>query len=119
MFMIDNDESKITAKEIFQAARGGDKFSKSIVDQCVFYTKVGVGLVNNYYDCSSIYFGGAMMKDSDLIIPPLVEQFDTEPILFTINRPPRIKKTKYLDEIGLMGALTLVKYRLEGNLIVA
>jgi glucokinase len=118
MFMIDNDETKIVAKTIFQAARGGDKFSKSIVDQCVFYTKVGVGLVNNYYDCSSIYFGGAMMKDSDLILPPLIEQFDTDPILFTINHPPKIKKTNYLEEIGLMGALTLVKYKLEENPIL-
>ena len=118
MFMIDNDESKIAAKEIFQAARGGDKFSKSIVDQCIFYTKVGVGLVNNYYDCSSIYFGGAMMKDSDLILPPLIEQFSTDPILFTINHPPRIKKTNHMDEIGLMGALTLVKYKLEENPIL-
>lgn len=119
MFMIDNDESRITAKEIFQAARGGDKFSKSIVDQFVFYTKVGVGLVNNYYDCTSIYFGGAMMKDSDLILPPLIEQFNTDPILFTINHPPMIKATSYLEEIGLMGALTLVKYKLEGNPILA
>ena len=118
VYMIDNDETKITAKIIFQAARGGDKFSKSIVDQCVFYTKVGVGLVNNYYDCSSIYFGGAMMKDSDLILPPLIEQFSTEPILFTINHPPKIKKTGYLEEIGVMGALTLVKYKLEGNPIL-
>jgi glucokinase len=118
MFMIDNEETKITAKMIFQAARGGDKFSKSIVDQCVFYSKVGVGLVNNYYDCASVYFGGAMMKDSDLILPPLIEQFTTDPILFTINHPPRIKKTIYLEEIGLMGALTLVKYKLEGNPII-
>ena len=118
MFMIDNDETKIKAKTIFQAARGGDKFSKSIVDQCVFYTKVGVGLINNYYDCSSIYFGGAMMKDSDLILPPLIEQFSTEPILFTINHPPQIKKTNFLDDIGLMGALTLIKYKLEENPIL-
>lgn len=115
MFIIDNDETKIAAKTIFQAARGGDKFSKSIVDQCVFYTKVGVGLVNNFYDCTSIYFGGAMMKDSDLILPALLEQFSTDPILFTINHPPKIKKTNYLEEIGLLGALTLVKYKLEGN----
>ena len=59
-----------------------------------------------------------MMKDSDLILPPLIEQFNTEPILFTVNRPPRIKKTKSLEEIGLLGALTLVKYRLEGNPIL-
>jgi hypothetical protein len=60
-----------------------------------------------------------MLKDHDLILQPLIEQFDTDPILFTINHPPRIKKTIYLDEIGLMGALTLVKYKLEGNPILA
>ena len=118
MFMVDNDETKITAKELFQAARGGDKFSKSIVKQCIFYTKVGVGLVNNFYDCASIYFGGAMMKDSDLIIPPVIEQFKTEPILFTINNPPQLKVTKNLNDIGVMGALTLVKYKLEGNPLI-
>lgn len=119
MFMIDNDESKITAKEIFQAARGGDKFSKSIIGQCVFYMKLGVGLVNNYYDCASIYFGGAMMKDHDLILPPVIEQLNTDPILFTINHPPRIKVTKFLDTIGVMGALALVKYKLEENPIIS
>ena len=118
MFMVDNDETKITAKELFQAARGGDKFSKSIVDQCIFYTKVGVGLVNNYYDCTSIYFGGAMMKDSDLILPPVIEQLETEPILFTINNPPKLKVTKNLDNIGVMGALALIKYKLEKNPII-
>ena len=59
------------------------------------------------------------MKDSDLILPPLIEQFTTEPILFTINHSPKIKKTNYLEEIGLMGALTLVKYKLEGHPILA
>jgi glucokinase len=118
MFMVDNDETNITAKELFQAARGGDKFSKSIVDQCIFYTKVGVGLVNNFYDCATIFFGGAMMKDSDLILPPVIEQLKTEPILFTINNPPELKVTKYLDSIGVMGALTLIKYKLEGNPLI-
>ena len=119
MYMVDNDISRITAKEVFQAARGADKFSKSIVDQCIYYTKVGVGLINNFYDCNVVYFGGSMMKDHDLILPPVAEQFETEPILFTINRPPKIKKTKYLDNIGLRGAMVLVKYKLEGNSIIS
>ncbi|MHA1642666.1 MAG: ROK family protein [Promethearchaeota archaeon] len=118
MFIVDNDISKITAKEIFQAARGGDKFSKSIVDQCIFYMKVGIGLVNNFYDCSTIYFGGAMMKDSDKILPPLIEQFEKDPLPFTINNPPKLKVTKYLEDIGVRGALVLIKYKLENNPII-
>ncbi|NHJ24044.1 MAG: ROK family protein [Candidatus Lokiarchaeota archaeon] len=119
MYMIDNDLTKLTAKEIFQAARGADKFSKSIVDQCIYFTKVGVGLINNFYDCKAIYFGGAMLKDHDLILPPIIDQFENDPLLFTINRPPKIKKTKYLENIGLRGALVLVKYKLEGNPIIS
>jgi glucokinase len=118
MYMVDNDATKITAKEIFQAARGGDKFSRSLVEQCVFYTKIGIGLVNNYFDCSAVYFGGAMMKDHDMILPPVIEQLATEPILFTINHPPKIKKTRYIEDIGLRGALVLVKYMLESNPIL-
>jgi glucokinase len=118
MFMVDNDPSRITTKEIFQAAKGADKFSKSIIEMSLYYNKIGVGLVNNFYDCASIYFGGSLMRDHDLIIPPLVEQFKKDPIQFTINNPPNIKVTKYLEDIGVRGALVLVKYKLEGNPVI-
>lgn len=115
LYMVDNDKTKITAKEIFQSARGADKFSKMIVDQSIFYSKIGIGLVNNHYDCSAIYLGGAMMNDKSMILPPIIEQFEKDPIPFTINHPPKLKVTKYLDEIGVRGALVLVKYKIEGN----
>ena len=119
LHLIDNDISKITAREVFQAARGGDKFSKSIITNCIFYSTIGIGLINNVYDCTSIYFGGAMMKDHDMILPPIREQLKSNPIQFTINQPPLLKVTKYLDEIGLRGALTYVKYKLEGHPIIS
>ena len=118
MIMIDNDIERINAKYIFQAAKGGDKFSKSIINMSIYYSKIGIGLVNNFYDCSSIYFGGAIMHDHELIIPELRRQFETDPIQYTINHPPKIKVTKYLDDIGLRGALVLVKYKLEGNPVI-
>ncbi|MFX1376004.1 MAG: ROK family protein [Promethearchaeota archaeon] len=117
--IVEGNVSKITAKEIFQAAREGDELSNKIVDDCVFYTKVGLGLVNNYYDCSSVYFGGAMMKDKDQIIPHLIEQYEKDPLKYTINHPPKIKVTKYENEIGLMGALALVKYKLEKHQVLS
>lgn len=116
--IVKNDKSKITAKEVFQAAKNGDELSKKIVEDCVFYTKVGIGLVNSYYDCTSIYFGGAMMKDKELIIPPLIDQFEKDPIRFTVNHPPNIKLAKHREEIGLRGALALVKYKIEKNKII-
>ncbi|MFX0181199.1 MAG: ROK family protein [Candidatus Hodarchaeota archaeon] len=118
MFMVDNDPSRITAKEIFQAAKGADKFSKSIIEMSLYYNKIGVGLVNNFYDCSSIYFGGSLMKDHALIIPSLIEQFERDPLQFTINHPPNIKVTRHLDDIGVRGALVLIKYKLEDNPVI-
>ncbi len=117
--IVDNDISKITAKEVFHAARIGDDLSKKVLDDCIFYSKVGIGLINNYYDCTSIYFGGAMMKDKELIIPPLIEQFQKAPNNFTINHPPKIKVTRYEEEIGLRGALAFVKYKLENYNVIA
>jgi glucokinase len=84
MQIVDKDYSKITAKEIFQAARNGDELSKKIINDCIFYSKIGIGLVNSYFDCTSIYFGGAMMNDKEQIIPPLIEQFEKDPIRFTV-----------------------------------
>lgn len=119
MKVVENDKSKITAKEIFKAARMGDELSLKIVDDCIFYSKVGIGLVNNFFDCSSIYFGGAMMKDKEQILPPLIEQFTMDPIKFTINHPPQLKSTKFMDDIGVRGALALVKYKIENHEIIS
>ncbi len=118
MKIVKNDKSKIGAKEVFQAAKEGDPLSKNIVEDCVFYSKVGVGLVNNFYDPVAIYFGGAMTKDKEQLINPLIEQFKSNAILFTINHPPKIKLTKLGDSIGIKGALALVKHKLELNPIV-
>jgi glucokinase len=111
--IVGNDKSRITAKEVFQAAKEGDELSRKIVNDSIFYTKVGVGLINNFYDCASIFFGGAMMRDKDQIIPHIIKQFEKDPLKFTINNSPKIKVTKFEDEIGLRGALAFVKYKLE------
>lgn len=118
MKIVNNDISKITAKEVFQAAKKGDILSNKIVEDCVFYTKAGVGVVNNYYDPVTIYFGGAMMNDKEQIILPVKEQFENDPIKFTLNHPPRIKISKYKEEIGVRGALALVKYQIEKSKVI-
>jgi glucokinase len=116
--LVDHKKSAIRAKEIFEAARKGDQLCQKIVNDCIFYTKVGVGLINNYYDCESIYFGGGMMNDKDMILPPLKAQLQKNPLKFTINRPPNIKVTKYREDIGILGALALVKYKVEERAVV-
>ena len=59
------------------------------------------------------------MNDKDQIIPEIIEQFEKNPIKFTINHPPNIKITKYKDDIGVRGALALVKYNIDKNKIIS
>ncbi|MBY9006698.1 MAG: ROK family protein [Candidatus Lokiarchaeota archaeon] len=117
--LVKNNKSEITAKEVFQAARDNDELALKMVDNCVLYSKIGVGAVNNFYDCNSIYFGGALMENSEQIIAPLKEQFKIDPIKYTINRPPELKISKFKSEIGIRGALAYIKYKLEKNSVVA
>lgn len=112
------DADRITAVEVFKAARRDDPLAQKVLRNCIFYNKVGLGLVNTVYDCAVIYLGGAMMNDDDLLLPPLVTQFRDDPLAFTINHPPVIKKTALGDEVGIRGALALVKYALEGHPVV-
>jgi len=118
MKLVDHKRSEISAKEVFEAARREDELSKHIVEDCVFYTKVGVGLINNYYDCESIYFGGGMMNDKKMILNPVKTQLKQDPLQFTINHPPKIKITEFREHIGILGALALVKYKVEENPVV-
>ncbi len=115
MEIVNGNKGNITAKEVFEAARKGDELSQKIVQNCILYMKIGIGLVNNYYDCTTIFFGGAVMKDSAQLLPPLIQQFETDPIQFTINHPPKLKLTRLGDHVGLRGALTLIKYIFEEN----
>ncbi|MBD3186419.1 ROK family protein [Candidatus Bathyarchaeota archaeon] len=108
----------ITAKIVFEAARNGDPLAGSIIDQANMYNCIGIGLMNNYYDLEVVYLGGSMMKDASQILPVLEERFKIDPVRYTINKPPTIKKSTLGDEVGILGALALGKYKSEDNQIL-
>ncbi|MFX0101039.1 MAG: ROK family protein [Candidatus Hodarchaeota archaeon] len=113
--MVHGNVNLITAKEVYQAAKKGDELSKKLVDKANFYNATGIGLINNFFDVKVVFLGGSMMKDKDQILPVLKDYFKKEPITFTINNPPEIRKSSLGDEVGLLGALALGKYKLEKN----
>ncbi|MBN2154249.1 MAG: ROK family protein [Candidatus Lokiarchaeota archaeon] len=117
--LVKGDKETITAKDVYEAARKGDEVAKGVVDQATFYNAIGIGLINNFYDPKVIFLGGSMLKDEQQILPPLQEIFAKRTIEFTINHPPRLAKTALGDDVGLLGALALGKYKLENNTVVS
>jgi glucokinase len=116
--LVDRKVERITSKEVYEAARSGDKLSKYLVDDANYFNAIGIGLLNNFYDCKVIYMGGSIMNDEAQIMPVLRQWFQNDPIKFTVNHPPRLEKTTLGDEVGLLGAIALGKYRLENNPII-
>src|SRR5271157_1597521 len=116
--LVEGDASKITAKEVYEAAQRGDALAQSVVDQATYYNAIGLGLINNYYDPEVIYLGGSVVFFQE-ILPPLQELFTENAIEFTINHPPLLKKTSLGDEVGLLGALALGKYKIDENPVIS
>jgi glucokinase len=117
--LVKGDKERITAKEVYEAARKGDQVATRVVNQATFYNAIGIGLINNFYDPKVIFLGGSMLKDEQQILPPLQDIFAKNPIEFTINHPPRLAKTTLGDDVGLLGALALGKYKIENHPVIS
>ncbi|MHA1890995.1 MAG: ROK family protein [Promethearchaeota archaeon] len=114
-----NDINNISSKDVYAAARKGDAGSIKIVKNANYYSAIGIGLMNNYYDLETVYLGGSMLKDDDLIIPRLENYFNERTIEFTINKPPKIKKTALGDDVGILGAIALGYYKLMSHAVLS
>jgi glucokinase len=88
------------------------------VEQATFFSTVGIGLINNFYDPKAIYIGGAICNNADQFLPSIRESFQNQGIKFTINRIPEIRLTQLGDQIGLLGAIALGKYILDKNKVL-
>ncbi|MHA1681544.1 MAG: ROK family protein [Promethearchaeota archaeon] len=117
--IVNGNLNNIDAKSVFKAAREGDKIAIKLVKQANEYSAIGIGLMNNFYDLSVVYLGGSMLKDQDQILPYLQDSFLKDPLHYTINKPPAIKRSTLGDEVGLLGALALGKYKLDNNRIIS
>nr|MDO8118265.1 ROK family protein [Candidatus Sigynarchaeota archaeon] len=117
--LAENDITRVSAKHVYEAARKGDSLAKEIVDQATYFNAMGIGLMNNFYDVKMVYLGGSMLKDEGQIIPPLQEIFAKHCIEYTINKPPQLKRSRLGDEVGLMGALALGKYKIEKDPVIS
>lgn len=66
----------ITAKDVFDAFRSGEEWSKPIITDMVDYLAQAVTALAVCYDPEIIIFGGGIARSADLIIKPILERID-------------------------------------------
>jgi glucokinase len=96
------DSSKLTAADLFDAARKRDKLSLKLVEEIGILNAVGFADVVNLYDPSLITVGGTVtLKNEKAVLSPIKIHVRD----FAVNRLPEIKITPLGKDAGLYGAV--------------
>lgn len=99
---IGGDLSRLTASDLFAAAKEADSISVRLVKEIGVLNAIGFANVINAYDPSLITVGGTvMLKNKKMVLHPITKHVKD----YVINRIPKIMVTPLGDDVGLYGAI--------------
>lgn len=97
------DNGRLTAKEVFDAARKGDPLAKSVVSQSIRHLAAGIINAVVLFDPEVVILGGGLMGSADLLLPKIREAVDR----LSPTRP-EIRSALLGDDAGVIGGAALV-----------
>lgn len=105
---------KISAKNVFDAARAGDLLAKEVVDEVALYLGLTISHIVNTLNPEKIVIGGGVSKGGDVLLKPVNESFRK----FTFDRA--LKSTTLSlatlgNDAGVIGAAWLVVNHGDGS----
>jgi len=103
----------ITADDVFVAARHGQKWAVSIIDETVDYLAIAVANLAVSFDPQLIVLGGSVSPFADLLIEPILERLEG-----AIPTPPKLVISKLGLRASVMGAITNVLHNTSNFYVV-
>ncbi|MFQ5842063.1 MAG: ROK family protein, partial [Thermodesulfobacteriota bacterium] len=93
----------ISAKTVYESARGGDRLSRRVFQRMGMY--LGVGLVNlaNLLDVEMMLIGGRVSEAWDLFIEPAREELEKRTV-GSMGKGVRVERARCGDDAGILGA---------------
>lgn len=103
--MID-DGQEVTAKDIYDAAKLGDRFAEMVVDRVHYYLGLACGNIGNMLNPSEIVIGGGVSAAGDYLLNGVKAYFDryTFP---TVRENTHLKLAELGNDAGVIGAASL------------
>jgi glucokinase len=101
------NQTKITAKEVGEAALAGDSFSREILKEAGFFLGVGVTNLIHLFNPEVIVFGGSVMNVSELILPQVMQTVRERGIK-SLTKTIKMEKSNLGGDAGVMGAAGLL-----------
>jgi predicted NBD/HSP70 family sugar kinase len=93
----------LTAEDVFDAARLGQKWAIHLIDKTIDYLAIMVANLSVYFDPDLIVIGGGVSRSADLLIEPILNR-----IQGTIPTLPRLEASNLGLRASVMGAITHV-----------
>jgi glucokinase-like ROK family protein len=107
------DLESLTADDVFLAARSGQPWAKSIIDETVDYFAIAVANLAVSFDPQLIVLGGSVSHFADVLINPILQRLQG-----AIPTPPRLVISKLGLRAGVMGAITNVLHNTSNFYVV-
>jgi predicted NBD/HSP70 family sugar kinase len=103
----------LTAEDVFDAARRGEEWARTLVDQAVDYLAIAVASVSAYFDPELIVLGGGVSRSADLLVEPILKR-----IAGTTPLPPQVVVSVLGHRATVLGAVVNVLHVTEDSFIV-
>lgn len=106
------NEGKISAKDIFDAAREKDELAISVIDQLAFYLGLSLANLGNALNPEKIVLGGGVSRAGDILLTPVSKHF--EHFSFpTVRTSTKLSIATLGNDAGMIGAAWLVKNKIK------
>lgn len=104
---INGNLNKLEAKDIFDMAKSGDKFSIEIVDFFCEYMAEGIGMLLNIVNPEIIIFTGGVSRAGDILLRGIKKHLSKYALSMTMENL-KISFGELNEEAGIKGAAVLV-----------
>lgn len=101
-----------SARQIAEAARNGDKLSKSAFDRAGYYLGIGIANYLHIFNPSCVILGGGVSQSGDILMIPFQKSLADHVLNPLYLKNLEIKLAALGDDVGLVGALEYLKDKL-------
>jgi glucokinase-like ROK family protein len=105
--------SNITAEDVFEAARKGEPWAWTVINETVDYLAVAIANLVSAFDPELIVLGGGVSKSADMLISPILDR-----IKGNIPNLPKLVVSTLGLQATVMGAITNVLHNTSNFYIV-
>lgn len=100
------EDTELTGKNIFEAARAGDEGAQDLVNRYLFYVAEGITNFINALQPEVITIGGGISREGDFILEPILRYIKRD--VFCKNvKLPELKIATLGNDAGIIGAAFL------------